>query len=364
VADAISDTCQNLEEVTGMLMMKIDNEKNKLIGQIKFAGNSVTEAYFRFTQKKLNFDYSGITSSEAAWKEGPAELHSPVLVLPIDPCLTLKKLVLMGGKLDVVELLQLLPNLEDLHLTRVNLTAEKKQRDATQILGSKLKSLNLSCDLVASGVIDLLNKSKSLKNVTLQITGIPEFKVLELHFDTLLRKFPFMEKLMIFGASAQLTMTDPAENAIADHPLKELSFIRYKTEADLDAHCLRLENIDFNRYKQLQILHLKEVHLGPNVKLNSRLKVLEVDSIRGLHKETFNIPDTLYHLKWESTFMHSEILEAMKKMKKLGSVQFSGQLLSRAMDLYGERKIFLFILRIRLTKILNCQIFVTKVSRA
>ncbi len=352
VVDAINDTCQKLEEVSGLSRI-IEDDKSELIGERSLAAGAIAKIHFIFTNKKLNYDFTEITSGDGAWKEGPMSFYAPTLAvytLPIDPCLTLRTLILQSGTVDVVELLQLFPNLEHLDISGATLKMEKKQQDDTQILGYHLKSLKLVPMQMPVGAMDLLTRSKSLKKVSLEINRIPEFKLETLHFDKLLEKFPFAEELKIEVVTDATTITNQNEDAsdlgsntnFSDHPVRKLSFIRRPVViVNALPNNLTLRRIDLGRYKNLQALKLQEVYLGVDVKLPTRLRVLEVEDIHGLYKESFNIPLTLYHLQWKSNMMFSEILAAMHNMKHLRSVQFMGHLQERAEQLFGDRTYFL-----------------------
>jgi hypothetical protein len=341
VVDVISDTCHNLEEVSDLLLITSQTDTS-VLGEVALPTGGTEKLHFRYTTKKLSTDYSGITS-ETAWKEGPTEFYGPLTasILPIDPCQTLKHMELTSnGALDIVDLLQLFPNLEVLDLRTLTLNLAKQPADVNQVLGSKLKRLALRCLKIVTGTIDLFAKSKSLKKVTLTVDKIEEYAEKAVQFDELLAKFPFVEKMKLLSAAPkQLTITnrkngDADPRPVEDHPLKHLYFSRELNTTD----SLTVESIDFNRYKHLQLLSFEGTYLGHDTILHTKLKALLVNNIQGLYKTTFKLPETLYCLKWESPYLHDEIMAAIPKMKKLGVVQFASQLSDRVAKVYGNSK--------------------------
>jgi hypothetical protein len=340
VVDVISDTCHNLEEVSDLLLITSQTDTS-VLGEVAFPTGGTEKIHFRYTTKKLNTDYSGITS-ESAWEEGPTRFYVPpgtTFVLPIDPCQTLKHMELtFNGALDIVDLLQLFPNLEVLDLRTLTLNLAKQPTDVNQVLGSKLKRLALRSLKIATGTIDLFAKSKSLKKVTLTVDKIEEYAEKAVQFDELLVKFPFVEKMKLLSAAPkQLTITnrkngDAEPQPVEDHPLKYLYFSRELNTTDT----LIVESIDFNRYKHLQLLSFEGTYLGHDTILHTKLKALLVNNIQGLYKTTFKLPETLYCLKWESPYLHDDIMAAIPKMKKLGVVQFASQFSDRVSKVYGN----------------------------
>ncbi len=343
VADVISDTCQQLAEVSGLNLF-VTATDGVHFGQVLIPAGGASVC-FTYTRKKLNHDYSGITS-ETAWKEGPTKFSAPFLasyVLPIDPCPTLKTLELTDGTVDVVEMLQLFPNLEVLVLNGVTLKLQKQLPVAGHALGSKLKILDLRCKEVPAGAIDLLSTSSSLKRVTLYLNLIPEFNRQPIHLDHVLRKFPCVKHLTLSGCSAAaITITNDgntkAVKAMTYHPLKELVI---KGSSDLEYVVIRtalsLRNLDFNRYKQLQVLTLDNVYIGANVTLHSRLRVLCVLGLLSMYSK-FSFPETLYHLTWHSRYLHEQLLKAVPNMKSLCSADLSAYLREQTEKILGRRK--------------------------
>lgn len=354
VLDILSDTCQSLAEVSDLLLMTTKTEA-ETVGKVEFRIVDLeTKPQFKFTTKKLNTNYKEITSPAMAWKEGPTEYYQPsgIFVLPwMDPCTTLKSFEMGSGTVDIIEILQLFPNLEVLELPFVNLKLAKMPADVNLVLGAKLKRLDLRCQDMAPGTEDLFAKIPSLTDVAIRVDKILTHEKKLVLLDEVLRKFPYAKKLSLATAGrdnftlANLTEQKKYETgqirSVEDHPLTILHLANASTYASRIAY-FSIEDIDFNRYKSLQTLKFNGTYLGKDVILPKKLKTLLVQDIRGIYKTTFKIPEMLYCLKWETNYLSDEIVAAIPNMKNLSLAHFDSTLNDRIKKVYGDSKFINF----------------------
>jgi len=352
VVDAINDTCQQLEEVSGHFSLKISVTERKRIGYVKFDNLNVS---FCITNTKLQVDYPGITL-ENIWKENPIELKAGhFTAFPTEPCHSLKKFEMSFGSIDVGRLFQIFPNLEKLSLgSRTVVKLEQQVKDCSLIRLPSLRQLRLEGE-VQSGALYRMAASQSLKKVHLILNKIEKLNEKVLHLDTVLKIFPIVERLDIrtVGNGFKSTITNDVSElgtvAANDHPLRELSFHNYPVSWE-GRWPQQLHKIDFNRYKQLQSLSFHKFQLGTDVILNTGLRMLDVLNETYVHKESFKLPPTLYHLSWNSPLMQDEVFSAISTLKNLSTVNMPPDLEHRVVGVLGngkfafEKKFFRYLL--------------------